>query len=165
MKSNTYLVLDTRRKKKDNTYPIVFRINHDGNTSHINSGYSVIKNDWNNDKNFIKPSSKAYQNIAKVNIKLKEKETAYLLTLESLRENGLLDTLTISELKERLVLAKLRGRITLFSFADEIINQCMLENRVRTASSYSEMKRFILNYHGIDIKFIHITPAFLKSKV
>lgn len=163
MKSNIYLMLDTRRKKKDNTYPIAFRINHKGNTSHINSGYSVKVNDWNSDKNFIKLASKAYTNVAKVNIKLKEKEAAYLSALEELREGDLLDVLTISDLKQRLVSSKSRGRITLFSFADEIINICLIENRIRTASSYRETKQFIINYYGTDIKFIHITPAFLSN--
>jgi site-specific recombinase XerD len=163
MNSNVYLVLDTRRKKNDKTYPVAFRINHKGNTSHINSGYSVAANDWNTDKNIIKPSCKVYKSIAKVNIKLKEKEMAYLLMIEDLRERGILETLTMSELKERLVVAKLRGRITLFSYADEIIDSCLIENRVRTASSYRETKQFITNYHGTDIKFIHITPTFLSK--
>ncbi|MFI5141484.1 MAG: hypothetical protein ACHQII_03925 [Bacteroidia bacterium] len=40
------LTPDNRRKKKDGTYPLVFRINYNGQTRDIKTGYSAKESDW-----------------------------------------------------------------------------------------------------------------------
>ena len=63
---NTYLnlLLDTRRAKKDGSFPIILRLTHLRKTTSIATGFSVKKKDWNVRKGQIKNH---YKEVSSVN--------------------------------------------------------------------------------------------------
>ena len=54
--ANTNIVIDTRRPKNDNTYPIYLRLTHDRKSRNIATGTSVPEEHWNYKKNCVKSS-------------------------------------------------------------------------------------------------------------
>jgi hypothetical protein len=67
MKTNLTLTLDLRRKKSDNTYPIILRLSHLRKTTSISLGYSVSKVDWDMNSRKIKNSYKGTSSVRKLN--------------------------------------------------------------------------------------------------
>jgi len=66
---------DTRRQKKDDTYPIVFRITLNRKQQLISSGFSCHLKDWDASNNTVYVSN---QNLKNVALRLKEKEYSLL---------------------------------------------------------------------------------------
>ena len=64
---NVILALDTRRKKKDGTYPIILRLSSDERTLSIPTKYSVAQNDWDAKKREVKNSYKGLTSVARLN--------------------------------------------------------------------------------------------------
>lgn len=54
MNTNIVVSLDTRRKKKDGTYPVILRLGHNKQTTSISIGISVDEKDWDEKKSLIK---------------------------------------------------------------------------------------------------------------
>ncbi len=46
MNTNIVISLDTRREKKDKTYPLVMRLGHNERTTSIPIGVSLLEKDW-----------------------------------------------------------------------------------------------------------------------
>lgn len=71
------MTLDVRRKKSDNTYPIILRLSHLRKTTSIFLGYSVEKDSWDSRKRNVRNSYKGVTSVSKLNnILLKEKSRA-----------------------------------------------------------------------------------------
>ena len=62
-KATVKLILDKRRKKANDTYPIVIRVTKNRITRYIFTEYSVVEADWNPDEQAIKMTSKQYRNV------------------------------------------------------------------------------------------------------
>ena len=67
MKASANINLDLRRKKKDETYPLVLRIvcNLDSRTIPLN--YSVLKDDWDPDTEMIRKECKQFTGVTRIN--------------------------------------------------------------------------------------------------
>ena len=59
------LTLDTRRVKKDNTYPIVFRLAVNTSYRDIATGFSSKESDWNNRTNCLKETHPTFTLISR----------------------------------------------------------------------------------------------------
>ena len=55
------LTPDKRRKKKDYTYPLIFRITYKGETRDISSSYRTKISDWSTKSTFIKETHPDYK--------------------------------------------------------------------------------------------------------
>jgi len=95
------LALDKRRRLKDNSYPIVFKIIHNRVQSTISSGYAVNENNWNDANKIIRRSTNIL-NKGIVSCDLKLKLTKYTGIINDLHYHNQLDSLNISELIDRL---------------------------------------------------------------
>ena len=95
------LALDKRRAKRDNTYPLVFRINISGLVRDIPTGYSILETDWDEKTHVVKKSFVDYDELAP---RIRDQHVKYLgkiIEYERL-SNGIIN---IQELKE-FVLSK-----------------------------------------------------------
>lgn len=101
---NVLLNLDTRRKKKDGTYPILLRLSGENEkTLPISTGYSVTKEYWLEAKREIRKGYNGYQSVSRINNILtgKRNEAGKVITL--LEEQGILSTLSIHDVKNRII--------------------------------------------------------------
>jgi integrase len=96
---------DTRRKKKDNTYPIILRISGNNQTLPIPTGYAVPKAFWDINKREIKKSYSGFRSITRVNNILHNKRNQARHVITQLEEAGTLDHLTIKDIKARIMSA------------------------------------------------------------
>ena len=122
--SNLKLTLDTRRAKKDGTYPIVFRITINGESRDISTGYSSNVLEWNNNTHQLK---KNHPRFHIVNTYLKELEVIYLGRLLEYEKtkNG---NFNIQEVKNYL-LSKQLSTLMVYQFWFEEVERLKKINR------------------------------------
>ena len=75
MNTNLKLSLDTRRKKKDSSFPITLRLTHLRKTTSISLGYSVQLEYWDDKNQKVKRSYKGVSSISKLNNQLLKEKT------------------------------------------------------------------------------------------
>ncbi len=159
---NAYLVLDKRRGKSGNLYPIKLRVVINRKSFHIAQGCSIKEEYWIEDKEEISNKWKGVANVTRLNNKLlKEKSTARDKLLE-LDEAVGLDALTMMEIKNRVT-----GKVDatyLIGFFDLIITELEIAGKVGNARVYGLVRDSIANFlHHKDIPLTKVTHAWLKK--
>jgi len=157
--------LDTRRRKKDKSFPIIIRIILLGKTIDINTRLSVKEKDWSPNDPYIK---KSYGDRYRVlNLKIKKQHLEIESKIDSLIKKGVLDgVLTHKEIK-----AKLLGNnnALIISFFDQHIAELRKANKLGTARWYKSalhaVKEFSKNKNDVAIDFPlkNITPTWLRK--
>ena len=103
MQTSLKLSLDQRRKRKDNSFPIIIRIGHFQRTTSISTGHSVTKEQWDDSKRQVRRSYKGVESVASLNnILLNEKAKAQEI-INELYKKGELDYLSVIQLKDKIV--------------------------------------------------------------
>lgn len=167
--ANVYLDLDTRRVKRDGTFPIKVVVIHKRKPLRLSTGYSIVAKDWNSSRSYIKASSKAFPNVTRVNKILESKKDKVLSILTKLEDEDILHRLSIQELKGRLT----REQTTLhvLSFCRQIMTRLQERKRIGNAAVYKTLHNSIARYVGNenlksltkDIPFTHITVVWLEQ--
>lgn len=122
--SNIRLTLDTRRAKKDGSYPLVFRITTNGESRDIATGYSSHASDWNTKAQKLRKSHKGYADITS---RLNELESKYRVKMvEYERRNE--GQSSIQELRN-FILSKQVTTTTVYQFWFEEIERLKKINR------------------------------------
>ncbi len=101
------ITLDTRRAKKDKSYPILLRISS-GTTEKtlpVQTGYSAPKSFWDEKKREIKKGYQGYQSISRINNLINSKRNAARAVVTRLEEAGTLSNLPMKDVKARIVSA------------------------------------------------------------
>lgn len=164
--ATVYTLLDTRRIKSDNTYPIVFRVVNNRQSTTIHSGYSVKKQDWDEDKLKIKSSCRKIKSAIQANANIKNKEASLNAELSKLEHSGLLNELSTPELRKKLLGTdgKKKKKLNFTQYTKQIIQALRDENRLGTAKAYNDALSFLLNYNdGKDIEFYQLSAEFLTK--
>ncbi len=163
---NTYIqiILDKRRKKADDTFPITFRLTHFRNVTSIQTGYSVEEKYWSQKNGKVKRGCKNIPDIVGLNMFLKRRETELLKKIMELESKGILKNMLISEVKKELGgLAHKKQNNSFVGFFQSVIAELKKEKRYGTASAYRDALGFLVNYSGKnDISYSDITANFLK---
>lgn len=153
--------LDTRRAKRDGTYPILLRLSGNTSTLPIPTGYSVTKQFWDETKREIKKTYKGYDSISRINNILASKRNKARNVITSLEENGELPSLTIQEVKTRIISTFKKPQ------AEKVIEGLRQSNVVA-----SEKKKKELLHHLEDLtskgqlavmKDTELSPYFIKQ--
>jgi len=162
MNTNVVISLDTRRERKDKTYPIIFRLSHDGKTLPISSGYSVPEKFWDDTYRKIRNSYKGIDNITRANNFLEKEKARFIDVLTKLKDKDELRFLSINEIKERLT--ALKSDETFFSYTQMIIDDMIKQKRVGNARSYSNTLREMKVFRDKkDFTFNELSYNFLKK--
>lgn len=151
------LTPDTRRKKKDNTYPLVFRIRYNGEARDVKTGFSVSESDWSNRNNFIKETHPEYAVIAPRITELKLQYMAKLMEYEKVAVSP-----SIQEAKDFLF-SKPKKQVTVYSFWEDEVKQLYRANRNGGAQVYKEALIAINKVRSLDIPFEKLDYNFLKA--
>jgi hypothetical protein len=160
MKTNLTLALDVRRKKSDNTYPIILRLSHLRKTTSISLGYSVEKEHWDSRKRNIRNSYKGITSVNKLNnILLKEKTRAADI-INDLFDRKELEFLSIKQVKDKIV--RTSKYESFFEFGYGLAEDLKKSQRYGTARSYiGTLGTFKTYNNNKDLKFNELNYDFL----
>lgn len=161
MQTSLSLSLDTRRKRKDNSFPIIIRLGHYQKTTSIATGQSVEKIYWDDSKKQVKRSYKGVKSVKFLNNLLLTELAKAQEIVNRLHYKGELDFLSVKQLKDKIV------RKTKYdSFYVYGLNQA---KELRIAQRFGTAR----NYEGVisilkvftkqkDLKFNELNHDFLK---
>ncbi len=164
MATSIQIVLDTRRKKLDNTYPISYRIIHNRNSTTIRSGYAVEKKYWDEKKSSVKKGCKNIPDTVGLNFLLLNKKTELMRKIIKIDNQGVLGNMTIYELKSLLTDNCNKDNKSIEFFGEKVIAELKAANKFGTADAYKQALSFLRNYSGKEnITFSQLTFKLLQT--
>ncbi len=153
--------MDTRRKRKDGMCPIIFRLSHHRKTIAISTGFAVPPEYWNNKNREVKRTYNGVSSVARLNNLLIKKKTELRDGINELEENGQLEGLSITELKNTLT--KPTNTISFFDFTDQLISEMEEANRFGNAKAYRCALGALKNFNKKEfLRFEEMTYTYLK---
>jgi hypothetical protein len=156
------LILDKRRKLKDETIPICIMIYHHRKPLRISTGFSVLEEQWDAKTQTIIFKSKKIKDLKRTNNKLLSRRIEIDDQLDSLNLSGKLASLSPSELQQ--LLSNKSIKVTFNDFTKKIIDELTLAKRLGNASVYQQAKDFIKRYTNERVLgFEEITYTMLKT--
>ena len=162
MNTNMKLSLDTRRKKKDNSYPIILRLSHLRKTTSISLGHSIQKDFWDEKNQKVKRTYNGVSNVSKLNNQLIKEKARATDIINDLFEKDELNFLSITQLKNRIV--KTSNFDSFLDYTNSQIKDLRKAQRYGTANSYFSVSIVLKKFNnGNDIKFNEINYEFLKK--
>ena len=162
MNTNVVVSLDTRRKKKDGSYPIIMRLGHDGKTTSIPLGLSIDEKDWDDKQRKVKKTYTGVNSVTWLNNRIQKIKTEAMDIILKLHEDGILQTLPITSIKDRIT--QKDAKDSFFEFANQCMNELIAANRIGTARSYKGIISILKDYRkGRDLLFKEITYDFLTK--
>lgn len=162
MNTNIVVSLDTRRKKKDGSYPIIMRLGHNGKTTSIPLGLSIDEKDWDDKQRKVKKTYTGVNSVTWLNNRIQKMKTEAMNIILKLHEDGILQTLPITSLKDRIT--QKDAKDSFFEFANQCVNELIAANRIGTARSYKGIISILKDYRkGRDLLFKEITYEFLTK--
>lgn len=162
MNTNIKLSLDTRRKKKDASYPVILRLTHFRKTTSISLGQSIQKEFWDTKNEKIKRAYKGTSSVSKLNNQLLKEKTGAVDIINDLHEKDELNYLSILQLKSKIV--KTASFDSFFEFSKSIVLDLKKAERFGNANTYYAVIKVLEKFtRGHDIKFNEINYDFLKK--
>lgn len=153
--------MDTRRKRKNGTCPIIFRLSHHRKTIAISTGFAVPPEFWNEKSREVKKTYKGVSSVPRLNNLLTKKKTELRDGINDLEENGQLDRLSINDLKSTLT--KTSNSISFFEYGQRLIDEMKEANRFGNAQTYIGALGALKNFHKKErLRFEEMTYAYLK---
>jgi integrase len=156
--SSLKLILDTRRIKKDKTFPLVFRISIKTAYRDISTGFSCKESDWNQRTNSLKET---HPNSAVIAPRIKELELEYLAKLIEFEKlnPGIAD---VQRIKEYLISTPKQTH-TVSSFWLEEIKDLKKAGKYGGARVSNESYLAISRVKSLNIAFEAVDYNFLKQ--
>ncbi len=154
------IILDQRRSKQDNTYPLIFRIFQDGDSRIIPTGFSLKEEEWNSKTNAVNKSH-ASSNV--INTRIKELQSEYFSKIIDFERANPSNT-NIQLLKEYLT-AKEEEKIivTAYDFWMQEVDYLNQANRNGGAKVYLESCKALQRTKNMKVPFTDIDYSFLKD--
>jgi len=160
MKTNLTLTLDVRRKKFDNTYPIILRLSHLRKTTSISLGYAVEKKNWDSSKRKVRNSYKGVTSVSKLNNILIKEITRAADIINDLFDKKELEFLSIKQVKDKIV--RTSKYESFFEFGYGLAEELKKSQRFGTARSYiGTLGTFKTYNNNKDLKFNELNYHFL----
>ena len=154
------IVLDTRRKKSDGTYPINFRVTNVKKVHLIPSGISVIEADWDTSKLNLKTT---HPNSGTINVNLSKRFYEIQKAILQVEEEG---PFSFEYLKYKLSpkLPEPVKTTTFLEFANNVVDGFMLVKRTGNALVYKTAINRLMEYaNNPKLEFKHIDYTFLDG--
>lgn len=160
MNTNIVISLDTRRQKKDGTYPLVMRLGHNERTTAIPLGISLLEKDWDAKNKAVRKSYGGVSSIARLNNTIQKKKAEAMDIIMKLEEKDQLDTLSVAELKDRIYQPE--ASQSFFNYANFLIEELKKSNRFGSARNYKGVVSVLKDFcGGKDLPFKQLTYQFL----
>ncbi len=163
MNTTVAISLDSRRRKKDGSYPVVLRLGHYQRTTSISLGFSVQLSDWDDKKHKVRATCKAVSSVSRLNNYFIKRKSQALEIISKLEETGKLVGLSISDLRN-FIEKQPETLTSFFSYTEKLIEQLLKARKVGNARVYKNVFGALKNYrNGKDLRFEEITYSFLKE--
>ncbi|MEZ5196370.1 MAG: site-specific integrase [Bacteroidales bacterium] len=170
MSTNILILLDSRREKKDKTFPLILRIIHNRKSTSIPLGYNLKKNDWNEEKSMVKPSFKGVSSVTRLNNYIQKQKLYAFDIINKLQESGEIETLSVSDIKSRILLKS--AKVSFYEFTNDLIDELKGAGRFGYAQSVyytmNAVKRFMnekdFDFDKLNYKFIVQFENHLKGR-
>lgn len=163
MNTSVAISLDSRRKKKDGSYPVVLRLGHFQKTTSISLGFSVQIGDWDEDKRRVRASCKIVNSVTRLNNSFAKKKSQALDIISKLDEAGKLTSLSILDLRN-FIEKQPEIHTTFYTYAENLIGQMLKSRKVGNARVYKNVLGALKTYRkGKDLRFEELTYRFLKD--
>ena len=144
MNASVIIILDPRRPKNDGSFPISLRIVHKRITIYIKTGFSALREHWDADKLQITKECKKYTRLVHTNNAILQKKLDAEALIEDLNRTGVLEKLTPSELKAKILNKSVRISFRIFN--TKIIDELKLAKKLGNASCYEQAQAFLDRY-------------------
>lgn len=161
MQTSLSLSLDTRRKRKDNSFPIIIRLSHYQKTTSIATGQSVGLDYWDDSKKQVRKSYKGAISVSFLNNLLNSKVAEAQDIINRLHYNKELDFLSIKQLREKI--AKKSKYDSFLEYGLSKAKEMRIAQRFGTARNYEGVLNILKVFNkGRDIKFNEFNYDLLK---
>ena len=162
MNTNIKLSLDTRRKKKDNSFPIILRLTHLRKTTSISLGHSVQPEYWDDKNQKIRRAFKGVSSTSRLNNQLLKEKTRATDIINHLYEKEELNFLSIKQIKNRIV--KTVTFSSFFEYGSSLVDEMKKAQRFGNANSYYAVIKILKKFNQEkDLKFNEINYDYLKK--
>lgn len=138
------LDLDRRRKKVDNTYPLVFKITCNRKQVMINTGISIKELDFDSENGIIRDSPLLNEELLKLDRTYRNRFMNYVI-----QNHGNED---LNELKQ-YILNKAPGEVTIAEFWEKTIQELMSMGRLGGAKIYIQSKSTLEKHTNFNVPF------------
>ena len=161
MNTTLTLILDTRRKRRDNSYPIILRLIHLQQSTSISTGFSVQKKYWDNIKKKIRNTYNGTSSVGRINSILIKQRANSIDIINKLHDRGELSFLSLVEVKEKI--AQKSKYDSFYLFGESLIDELTKSRRYGTARSYAGLLGIMMVFtKEKDLKFNEVNYNFLK---
>lgn len=156
------LMLDRRRKMKNNNYRICLVINFKGSRSYINLGRSVTEDFWDQEAGKVLKGAKVSSTVQAVNDFIQGKLMDARRLIEQLDLTGELAQLSHSELRNRI--SNKSKRASFSKYLATLVSEFSQNGHAGQAKIYGSLKSFLIRYADgdKDYKFEDINFRLLK---
>jgi integrase/recombinase XerD len=162
MNTNIVISLDTRREKKDKTYPLVMRLGHNERTTSIPIGISLFEKDWDSKNRVVRKSYTGVNTVTRLNNLIQKKKSDAMDVIIKLHELGALQALSLAEVRDKI--DSQDKPKSFFAFADSLVKELAASNRIGTSRSYGEVVNVVRKYcGGKDLPFLELSYNFLSK--
>ncbi len=162
MRTYLTLLLDTRRLKKDGSYPIIFRLTHLRKTTSIATGYSIANQYWDTQKCSVKKSYTKVESIARLNTLLLKEEARANDIINKLYDQGKLNYMSITQVKKRIILKSTYE--SFYEYGETLVEDLKASHRYGTARNYKGIISVLRKFtKGKDLKFNELNYDFIKK--
>lgn len=162
MNTSIIVSIDTRRSRKDGTFPIILRLTHNRYTTAIGIGMAVTLKDWDEENKRIKGSYKGADSVNRLNNLIRKRQFEAYSIITKLEESEKLKSLSITQLKDLLI--SKTSRMTFLKYTLEQIELLKKSGRFGSARAYHSMYQVIDKFlNKKDVAFSEIDSKFLNS--
>ena len=161
MQTSLNLSLDTRRIRKDSSFPIIIRLGHFQKTTSIATGQSVQEMYWDDSKKLVRRSYKGVQSVQFLNNLLRSELTKAQEIINRLHYKGELDFLSVTQLKDKIVSKSKYDSFFVYGLAKA--KELRESKRFGTARNYEGVLNILKVFNkGKDLKFNELNLNFLE---
>lgn len=162
VKTHVIISLDTRKAKKDNTYPVILRLTHKRKPTSIQTGIAVPEADWDDKRKIVKPSYKGVDNVTRLNNLIQQKKSHAFSVISKLEEQGQLNYLSVTELRQKITNEK--SERCFLQYTLKQVEQLKTSGRFGNARAYHSMYQVLAKFHTREVlPFEEVTVKFIKN--
>jgi integrase/recombinase XerD len=156
MATSIKLIIDERRAKEDNTYAIVLRLTHNRITRFIPTGFSVLPDEWNPEKETVVSKRIPVKEVKIINNRILQKKSDANTIILELEKFGDLSNMDVSEVKAKIL--NKSPKLYFKEYAEKLVKEFKKAKKLGNAFVYEQAINFVerhSNYKNLTFEQIN----------